>query len=108
MRIKQKELIGKIPQITYTEKLANEIIVIVQVFDKPKCVNMIKMLEDKTIIERQCCPLTDELYQKYIDNYHKYGAHSRVDGLFANSMANKCKDNTMKVFWKRLRNYLWS
>lgn len=107
MRIKQKELIGKAPRIMYTKNLSKHLIVIVQVFDKPKCVNMIKK-EDDNIIERQCYPLTDEMYQKYIDSYDKYGTHSQVDGLFANSMANKSKDNTMKTFWKKVRNYLWS
>ena len=110
MRIKQKELIGKIPKVTYTEKLPNQSIVIVQVFETPKCVNIIKKRYD-TVVERQCYPLTDEMYEKYIDNYNKYGAHSQVDGLFANSMANKAsknKDNCMKTFWKKVRNYLWT
>lgn len=106
MRIKQKELIGKMPQITYTKTLRDKSIVIVQVFDNPKCVNMIKKVEDN-VVERQCYPLDDKQYQVYIDNYNKYHGKS-VDGLFANDMANKSKDNHMKTFWKKLRNYLWS
>ena len=107
MRIKQKELIGKIPKIMYTKTLSNQSLVIIQVFDNPKCVNMIKRVKDK-IVERQCYPLDDKQYQTYIDNYNNYGTHSQVDGLFANNMVNKSKDNTMKTFWKKLRNYLWS
>ena len=107
MRIKQKELIGKIPKIMYTKTLSNQSLVIIQVFDNPKCVNMIKRVEDK-IVERQCYLLDDKQYQTYIDNYNNYGTCSQVDGLFANNMANKSKDNTMKTFWKKLRNYLWS
>ena len=107
MRIKQKELIGKVPTIMYAKDLSRDTIVIFQLFDSPKCVNIIKKVEDK-VTERQCYPLTDEMYQKYIDSYNKYGTHSQVDGLFANSMANKSKDNNMKTFWKKVRNYLWS
>ena len=107
MRIKQKELIGKIPKVMYTKTLSNQSFVIIQVFDNPKCVNMIKRVEDK-IVERQCYPLDDKQYQTYIDNYNNFGTHSQVNGLFANNMANKSKDSTMKTFWKKLRNYLWS
>ena len=107
MRIKQKELIGKIPKIMYTKTLSNQSFVIIQVFDNPKCVNMIKRVGDK-IVERQCYPLDDKQYQTYIDNYNNYGTHSQVNGLFANNMANKSKDSNMKTFWKKLRNYLWS
>ena len=107
MRIKQKELIGKIPKIMYTKTLSSQSIIIVQVFDNPKCVNMIERVEDK-IVERQCYPLDDIQYQTYIDNYNNYGTHSQVNGLFANNMANKSKDSNMKTFWKKLRNYLWS
>ena len=107
MRIKQKELIGKIPKIMYTKTLTNQSSVIIQVFDNPKCVNMIKEVEGK-VVERQCYPLDDKQYQTYIDNYNNYGTHSQVSGLFANHMANKSKDSTMKTFWKKLRNYLWS
>ena len=107
MRIKQKELIGKIPKVMYTKTLSNQSFVIIQVFDNPKCVNMIKRVEDK-IVERQCYPLDDKQYQTYIDNYNNFGTHSQVNGLFANNMANKSKDITMKTFWKKLRNYLWS
>lgn len=107
MRIKQKELIGKIPKVMYTKTLSNQSFVIIQVFDNPKCVNMIKRVEDK-IVERQCYPLDDKQYQTYIDNYNNFGTHSQVNGLFANNMANKSKDSNMKTFWKKLRNYLWS
>ena len=107
MRIKQKELIGKLPKVMYTKTLSSQSLVIIQVFDNPKCVNMIKRVKDK-IVERQCYPLDDKQYQTYIDNYNNYGTHSHVDGLFANNMVNKSKDNTMKTFWKKLRNYLWS
>lgn len=107
MRIKQKELIGKIPKVMYTKTLSNQSFVIIQVFDNPKCVNMIKRVEDK-IVERQCYPLDDKQYQTYIDNYNNYGTRSQVNGLFANNMANKSKDSNMKTFWKKLRNYLWS
>ena len=107
MRIKQKELIGKIPKVMYTKTLSSQSIIIVQVFDNPKCVNMIKRVEDK-IVERQCYPLDDKQYQTYIDNCNNYGTHPQVNGLFANNMANKSKDSNMKTFWKKLRNYLWS
>ena len=107
MRIKQKELIGKVPKIMYAKSLTRDISVIFQVYDNPKCINIIKKVEDK-VTERQCYPLTDEMYQKYIDSYNKYGTHFQVNGLFANSMANKSKDNVMKTFWKKVRNYLWS
>ena len=107
MRIKQKELIGKLPKVMYTKTLSSQSIIIVQVFDNPKCVNMIKEVEGK-VVERQCYLLDDKQYQEYIDNYNKYGTHSQVSGLFANHMANKSKDNCMKTFWKKLRNYLWS
>lgn len=106
MRIKQKELIGKLPRIGYTKTLPDKSIVIVQVFDKPKCVNMIKKVDGK-IVERQCYPLTDEMYQKYIDNYKKYGAHSQVSISYVNHMANK-SEGLMKIFWTKLRNYLWN
>ena len=106
MRIKQKELIGKVPQIMYTKTLSSQSIIIIQVFDNPKCVNLIKEVKDK-VVERQCYPLDDKQYQVYIDSYNKYRDKS-VDGLFANNMANKSKDNCMKTFWKKLRNYLWS
>lgn len=107
MRIKQKELIGKIPKIMCTKTLSNQSFVIIQVFDNPKCVNMIKEVEGK-VVERQCYPLDDKQYQTYIDNYNNFGTHSQVNGLFANNMVNKSKDITMKTFWKKLRNYLWS
>lgn len=106
MRIKQKELIGKVPQIMYTKTLSSQSIIIIQVFDNPKCVNLIKEVEGK-VVERQCYPLDDKQYQAYIDSYNKY-RDKNVDGLFANNMANKSKDNCMKTFWKKLRNYLWS
>lgn len=106
MRIKQKELAGKLPRIIYTKVLSSQSIVIVQVFDNPKCVNTIKKVEDK-IVERQCYPLTDEMYQKYIDNYNKYGAHSQVSISYVDRMANESK-GLMKIFWTKLRNYLWN
>lgn len=106
MRIKQKELAGKLPRIVYTKALSSQSIVIVQVFDNPKCVNTIKKVEDK-IVERQCYPLTDEMYQKYIDNYNKYGAHSQVSISYVDRMANESK-GLMKIFWTKLRNYLWN
>lgn len=106
MRIKQKELIGKQPIICYTKSQSKDTFVIVQVFDDPQCVNLIKEVEGK-VVERQCYPLDDNQYKAYIDNYNKYHDKS-VDGLFANRMANKSKDNYMKTFWKKLRNYLWS
>lgn len=106
MRIKQKELAGKLPRIVYTKVLSSQSIVIVQVFDNPKCVNTIKKVGDK-IVERQCYPLTDEMYQKYIDNYNKYGAHSQVSISYVDRMANESK-GLMKIFWTKLRNYLWN
>lgn len=106
MRIKQKELAGKLPRIIYTKVLSSQSIVIVQVFDNPKCVNTIKKVGDR-IVERQCYPLTDEMYQKYIDNYNKYGAHSQVSISNVNRMANESK-GLMKIFWTKLRNYLWN
>lgn len=106
MRIKQKELIGKVPQVMYTKTVSAKSIVIVQVFDNPKCVNLIKEVEGK-VVERQCYPLTDAQYQAYIDSYNKYHGKS-IDGLFANSMANKYKKGLMNQFWKKVRNYLWN
>lgn len=106
MRIKQKELAGKLPRIIYTKVLSSQSIVIVQVFDNPKCVNTIKKVGDK-IVERQCYSLTDEMYQKYIDNYNKYVAHSQVSISNVNRMANESK-GLMKIFWTKLRNYLWN
>lgn len=109
MRIKQKELIGKQPIICYTKPQSKDTIVIVQIFDKPQCVNLIKEVKGK-VVERQCYPLDDKQYQAYLDSYNKYHDKS-VDGLFANNMANmanKSKDNYIKTFWKKLRNYLWS
>ena len=91
----------------YTQTLSRQSLIIVQVFDNPKCVNMIKEVEGK-VVERQCYPLDDNQYQTYIDNCNNYGTHSQVNGLFANNMANKSKDNTMKTFWRKLRNYLWN
>ena len=81
MRIKQKELIGKVPKVMYTKTLPNQLSVIVQVFDNPKCVNMIKEVEGK-VVERQCYQLDDKQYQAYIDNYNKYGAHSCPLAIF--------------------------
>lgn len=88
MRIKQKDLIGKLPQITYTKTLSNQSSVIIQVFNDPKCVNMIKKKSDK-VIERQCYPLNDKQYQSY------------VNGSFE-------KGNCIKTFWQKLRSCLWS
>lgn len=107
MRIKQKDLIGKQPVICYTKPQSKDTIVIVQIFDDPKCVNLIKKVEDK-VVERQCYPLDDEQYQAYIDSYNKYFGHSQVDGLHANSMANKYKKGLMNQFWKKVRNFLWT
>lgn len=106
MRIKQKELIGKVPQIMYTKTVSKQSIVIVQVFDNPKCVNLIKEVEGK-VVERQCYPLTDEQYQAYLDSYNKHHVKG-IDGLFANSMVNKYKKGLMNQFWKKVRNYLWN
>lgn len=100
MRIKQKELIGKTPRITYTKTLSKHLIVIVQVFDKPKCVNMIKK-EDDNVVERHCYPLSDEMYQKYIDNYNKYFAHSQVDGL-------SVQYNKKKTVLEKIKDCLWN
>ena len=98
MRIKQKELIGKIPQVTYTKTLPNQLSIIIQVFDNPKCANIIKKVNNK-VTERQCYTLTDDMYHKYI-----YGAHSQVDNLFA----NKSKSNHIKTMWNKIRRYIWS
>lgn len=106
MRIKQKDLIGKIPQVIYTKDLPNKLSIIIQVFDNPKCVNMIKEVEGK-VVERQCYPLDDKQYQEYIDSYNKYGTHSQVSGLFANNMANKSKSNHIKTMWNKIRRYIW-
>lgn len=81
MRIKQKDLIGKIPQVIYTKDLPNKSTIIIQVFDNPKCVNLIKKVSNK-IVERQCYPVTDDVYQRYI-NSNSYSAHSQVDEVVA-------------------------
>lgn len=104
MRIKQNTLIGKTPVIQY-EDVRNGKTVIVQIFKDPCCCNMITKVGDK-VIERQCYPLSAEQYQAYIDSYNKY-KDKRVDGLYANAMANASKDNLMKIFWKKVRNMLW-
>lgn len=107
MRIKQKELIGKQPVICYTKPQSNnQSIVIVQVFDNPRCVNLIKKVGDE-VVERQCYPLTESQCQAYIDSYNKYSGKVTAGGLYANRMANESK-GLMKIFWKKLRNYLWS
>ena len=103
MRIKQKELIGKIPQVTYTKTLPNKLVVIAQVFDNPKCVNIIKKVNNK-VTERQCYTLTDDMYQKYIDSYNKYGTRSQVDDLFA----TKSNCNCIKTIWNKIRRYIWN
>ena len=103
MRIKQKELIGKVPQITYKETLPDQLVVIIQVFDNPKCVNMIKLAKEK-VVERQCYTLNDKQYQTYINNYKNYGAHSQVSGLFANHMTNKSNKETLL---EKLRRLIW-
>lgn len=107
MRIKQKELIGKTPRITYTKTLSNQSVVIVQVFDSPKCVNMIKRVEGK-VVERQCYPLTDELYNKYIDDYFKYYAHSHVDRLVATYTHNTGNTGNKETLLTKLRRLIWS
>lgn len=100
MRIKQKELIGKTPRIMYTKTLSEQIIVIVQIFDSPKCVNMIKKIEDE-VVERHCYPLSDEMYQKYIDNYNKYFAHSQVAGL-------SVQYNRKKTILEKIKELIWN
>lgn len=83
MRIKQKELIGKVPQVIYTKDLPNKSTIIVQVFDNPKCINLIKKVSN-TIVERQCYPVTDDVYQRYINsNNNSYSTNSRVDEVVA-------------------------
>lgn len=104
MRIKQKELIGKVPRITYTKSVSKQSVVIVQIFDNPKCVNMIKEVEGK-IVERQCYPLDDKQYQVYIDSYNKYHGKITAGILYVSRMANESK-GLMKIFWTKLRNYL--
>lgn len=103
MRIKQKELIGKLPKITYIKHLANQEAMIVQVFDRPKCVNMIKMIKEK-VVERQCYPLTDKQYQAYIDNYNKY--KSNVEPPFISDMPDEIKSK--KGLFTKLRRLIWN
>ena len=98
MRIKQKELIGKIPQVTYTKTLPNQLVIIAQVFDNPKCVNVIKKVNNK-VTERQCYMLTDDMYHKYI-----YSSNSQVDDLFA----TKSNCNCIKTIWNKIRRYIWN
>lgn len=104
MRIKQKELIGKIPKIMYIKPLTNQEAEIVQVFDNPKCVNMIKMVKEK-VVERQCYPLTDKQYQAYIDNYNKH--KSNVEPSFISDMPSERKGNSTKTLFTKLRRLIW-
>ena len=91
----------------YTKTLSSQSIIIVQVFDNPKCVNMIKEVEGK-VVERQCYPLDDKQYQEYIDNYNKYGTHSQVSGLFANHMALTVQYNKKKTILEKIKDCLWN
>lgn len=100
MRIKQKELIGKTARIMYTKTLSDNTIIIVQIFDSPKCVNRIKKIGDE-VVERHCYPLSDEMYQKYIDNYNKYFAHSQVAGL-------SVQYNRKKTILEKIKELIWS
>ena len=100
MRIKQKELIGKTARIMYTKTLSDKTIIIVQIFDNPKCVNRIKKIEDE-VVERHCYPLSDEMYQKYIDNYNKYFAHSQVAGL-------SVQYNRKKTILEKIKGLIWN
>ena len=102
MRIKQKDLIGKIPQVIYTKDLPNKSTIIIQVFDNPKCVNIIKKVSN-TIVERQCYPVTDDAYQKYINSNNSYSTHSQVDDLFA----TKSNCNCIKTIWNKIRRLIW-
>lgn len=103
MRIKQKELIGKEPTVSWNN---DERGVIVQVFEDPRCVNIIKRIDGK-VAERQCYPLTEAQYKAYVDSADYWIKHERKDGLHANAMANKYKTGLMNIFWKKIRNYLW-
>lgn len=100
MRIKQKELIGKTARIMYTKTLSDKTIIIVQIFDNPKCVNRIKKIGDE-VVERHCYPLSDEMYQKYIDNYNKYFAHSQVAGL-------SVQYNRKKTILEKIKELIWN
>ena len=100
MRIKQKDLIGNIPQITYKETLPNQLVVIVQVFDNPKCVNIIKKVSN-TIVERQCYPVTDDVYQRYINSNNSYRTHSQVDEVIATYT------NKRETLLEKLRRLIW-
>lgn len=105
MRIKQKELIGKLPKIMYIKPLTNKEAMMIQVFDNPKCVNMIKLVKEK-IVERQCYPLTDKQYQAYIDNYNKH--KSNVEPPFISDMPGERKSNIIKTLFTKLRRLMWS
>lgn len=104
MRIKQKELIGKIPKIMYIKPLSNQVAMMIQVFDNPKCVNMIKLVKEK-VVERQCYPLTDKQYQVYIDNYNKH--KSNVEPPFIYDSPYERKDSSIKIILARLRRLTW-
>ena len=104
MRIKQKELIGKLPKIMYIKPLTNREAMIVQVFDNPKCVNMIKTVKEK-VVERQCYSLTDKQYQAYIDNYNKH--KSNVEPSFISDMPDEIKSKYIKIILARLRRLTW-
>ena len=103
MRIKQKDLIGKIPQVIYTKDLPNKLTIIIQVFDNPKCVNLIKKVSN-IIVERQCYPVTDDVYQRYINSNNSYSTHSQVDDVFAAYTHNTSNRET---FWVKLRRLIW-
>ena len=100
MRIKQKDLIGKIPQVIYTKDLPNKSTIIIQVFDDPKCVNLIKKVSN-TIVERQCYPVTDDVYQRYINSNNSYSTHSQVDDVFATYT------NKKETLLEKLRRLIW-
>lgn len=103
MRIKQKELIGKIPQVIYTKDLPNKSTIIIQVFDNPKCVNLIKKVSN-TIVERQCYPVTDDEYQRYINSNNSYSTHSQVDEVIATYTRNTSNRETLL---EKLRRLIW-
>ena len=105
MRIKQKELIGKLPKIMYIKPLTSQEAMMIQVFDNPKCVNMIKLVKEK-VVERQCYPLTDKQYQTYIDNYNKH--KSNVEPPFIYNSPDERKGNSIKALFTKLRRLIWS
>ena len=63
MRIKQKDIQDKEPEYQYS-RYVNGSLAVVQLFNDPKCVNIVQSKEGHII--RHCYPLTDAQYHGYV------------------------------------------